>query len=213
MIIIEINYILVKPMNNYAELTDEQLQALRQNSEAEAQLVKRYNILVKRCARPFFLAGGDSEDLIQEGMTGLLSAIRNFDPDKGASFRTFAEICIRSRILSAIKSAARDKHAPLNDYVSLESLFSEKSHVKATYFLREMEEQVLAKESADQLSNDFIKYLSEFEAEILGLYLEGLSMREMALQVDKSTKSVDNAVQRIRKKLTKYLNSGVISNG
>lgn len=198
-------------MNKYSDLTDEQLQEMRDDSEAEAQLVRRYNILVKKCARPFFLAGGDSEDLIQEGMTGLLSAIRNYDPARGATFKTFAEICIKSRILTAIKSAARDKHAPLNDYVSLESLFSEKSKAKAAYFLREMEEQVLAKESADQLSNDFINYLSEFEAEILGLYLKGLSLSEMAIEVNKSVKSVDNAVQRIRKKLTKYLNSGAIS--
>lgn len=200
-------------MGNYLKLTDEQLlQAMRDDSEAEAQLVRRYNILVKKCARPFFLVGGDSEDLIQEGMMGLLSAIRNFDCDKTASFRTYAEICIKNRLLSAIKSATRYKHVPLNDYVSLESLFSETPNVKAAYMLRELEEQVLAKESADELSNDFINYLSKFEADVLGLYLEGLSYSEIASRTNKTSKSADNAVQRIRKKLTQYLSSGEISN-
>lgn len=186
---------------------------MRDDSMAEAYLVGRYNILVKRCARPLFLVGGDSEDLIQEGMMGLLSAIRNYDSGRETSFRTYAEICIKSRLLSAIKSATRDKHAPLNDYVSLEFLLSGKKQANTLSFSREIEEQVLAKESAEQLSSDFINYLSKFEAEVLGLYLKGLSYNEIALEVSRPEKAVDNAVQRIRKKLTKYLNPGEISNG
>lgn len=202
-------------MDEYIDFTDEQLQAMSQSgdSQAESMLVGRYNKLVKRCARPYFLAGGDSEDLIQEGMMGLLTAIRTYNPGKGATFRTYSEICVNSRLLTAIRSATRNKHAPLNNYVSLESLVSDNIHVKASIFLRDLEEELLAQESAYELSNDFIKYLSKFESEILGLYLEGNSYQEMALRINKSTKSVDNAVQRIRKKLTQYLNSGEISSG
>lgn len=202
-------------MNEYINFSDEQLQAMSQSgdSQAEAMLVSRYNKLVRRCARPYFLAGGDGEDLIQEGMMGLLTAIRTYNPEKGTTFRTYSEICVISRLLTAIKSATRGKHAPLNDYVSLESLLSNNTHAKASNSLRDLEEQVLAKESAYELSNHFIKYLSKFEAEILELYLEGNSYQEMASRVNKSTKSVDNAVQRIRKKLTQYLNSGEISSG
>jgi len=200
-------------MDEYIDFTDEQLQAMSQNgdSRAESMLAGRYNKLVKRCARSYFLAGGDGEDLIQEGMMGLLTAIRTYNPGKGATFRTYLEICVNSRLLTAIKSATRDKHAPLNNYVSLESLICNDLHAKASIFLRDLEEQVLAKESAYELSNDFIRYLSKFEAGILKLYLGGNSYQEIALRVNKSTKSVDNAVQRIRKKLTQYLDSGEIS--
>ena len=103
-------------------LTDEILclQAASGDRIAEETLVMRYNRLVRICARPYFLAGGDSEDLIQEGMVGLLNAIREYVPQKGTAFRTYAEICIRNRILSAIRAASRDKHTPLNHYVSFE---------------------------------------------------------------------------------------------
>lgn len=101
-------------------ISDETLHrlAISGNREAEEQLVERYSRLVRACARPYFLAGGDSEDLIQEGMLGLLSALREYSPDGGASFRTYAELCIRRRLYSAIKSAAGSRHAPLNNYVS-----------------------------------------------------------------------------------------------
>lgn len=200
-------------MRDYSSLSDEALQRLSkgEDSEAETYLVSRYTKLVRACARPLFLAGGDSEDLIQEGMIGLLSAIRSFEPDQDASFRTYAQICIRRRQLTAIKSALRDKHAPLNNYISLESLFMD--HSQSVYFLRDLEEEVLAKESADELSNKFIGYLSGFEAEILQLYLEGLSYEEMSVKVERPPKSVDNAVQRIRRKLSRYLKTGDISSG
>lgn len=194
-------------MIEYINYTDEQLQSmsLSGDSEAEAALVARYNKLVKRCARPLFLAGGDGEDLIQEGMMGLLKAIRSYNPQKGASFRTYASICINSKLLTAIKSATRDKHTPLNNYVSLESLLGSSAHGKTSIFLRDLEEQLFAKETAYDLSNNFTKYLSRLEAEILELYLEGNSYQDMAMKVNKSTKSVDNSVQRIRKKLAQYL--------
>ena len=112
---------------SYPQHSDEALcaQAAAGDRRAEESLVVRYNRLVRMCARPYFLAGGDSEDLIQEGMVGLLGAIREYDPGKAASFRTYAEICVKNRLFSAVKAAARDKHTPLNNSVSFETpLFS-----------------------------------------------------------------------------------------
>ena len=175
---------------------------------AEERLVAEYSRLVRMCARPYFLAGGDSEDLIQEGMIGLLSAIRRYDPAKGVPFRAYAEFCIRRRLYSAIKSAARYKHTPLNDYVSIESPQFDESNAASSYYLRDPEDLVIAREHFRELSRGFIEKLSGFESQIMGLYLDGLSYEEMAAKVDRSTKSVDNAVQRIRKKLTQFLNYG-----
>ena len=109
-------------MTDYLVITDEELQSMAVNGDACAQeeLIERYSRLVKICARPYFLAGGDSEDLIQEGMLGLLSAIRSYEPESGAAFRPFAEVCIRNRIRQAVRSASRKKHDPLNGGVSLE---------------------------------------------------------------------------------------------
>lgn len=202
-------------MNLYMVLTDEELQALaaQRNSGAEEALAERYARLVRACARPFFLHGGDSEDLIQEGMLGLLSAIREFDADKGASFKTYAEICIRNRIQSAIRSAARKKHAPLNDGVSLDDILSDESQsLGSQYFQRSPEEQVLARETEKEFVSAYSRRLSKLEAQVLNLYLEGLSYQEMAAALERDPKAVDNAVQRIRRKLAS-LPSGEFSKG
>lgn len=191
--------------------------AVSGNREAEEKLVEKYSCLVRACARPYFLAGGDSEDLIQEGMLGLIYALRDYSPEGGASFKTYAELCIRRRLYSAIKSAAGTKHAPLNDYVPLESpsldgKSSQKDSILHAYFRREPEDLLIDKERSDEILSDFAVHLSGLEAEILGLYLKGLSYREIALEIDKPLKSVDNAVQRVRRKLTQ-LNYGDISLG
>ena len=199
--------------NKYSALTDEQLQALStgHDSRAEEVLADRYIRLVRVCARPFFLHGGDSEDLIQEGMLGLLSAIREYDAEKGASFKTYAEICIRNRIQSAIRNAARKKHQPLNDGLSLDEVLSDESQSLGTqYFQRSPEEQVLARETEKEFITAYSNSLSKLEAQILSLFLRGLSYQEMAMETNKDIKAVDNAVQRIRKKLAK-LSSGVSS--
>ena len=187
-------------------LTDEELiaQARTGQKGAEEELAQRYIRLVRICSRPFFLSGGDSEDLIQEGMLGLLSAIREFDPQKGASFKTYAEICIRNRIQSAIRSASRKKHAPLNDGVSLDEVLSDETQSLGTqYFQRSPEEQVLARETENEFITAYSQRLSKFESQILSLYLDGLSYQEMAVITRRDVKAVDNAVQRIRKKLAK----------
>lgn len=181
---------------------------------AEGQLAERYTRLVKICARPFFLVGGDSEDLIQEGMLGLLSAIREFRPNNSASFKTYAEICVKRRIYSAIRTASRKKHEPLNEMVSLDEVLSDESASasQADAFRRIPEEQVLAQESADETIQAYSRCLSKFEAQILELYLSGLSYSEIAQGCGKTEKSVDNAIQRIRRKLARTQSFGEISN-
>lgn len=188
-------------------LPDNELIALSRNGNASAEelLAARYSKLVRICARPFFLAGGDSEDLIQEGMLGLLSAIRRFDPDMGVSFRTYAEQCIRNRIISAVESASRLKHTPLNNGVSFEYLLNkEPATLHSAYynsFSRRTEEQVLAREREEEILVDNSKQLSDFERDVLEMYLQGMSSKEIAGRMDRLEKSIDNAVQRIRKKL------------
>jgi len=125
------------------------------NSEAEETLVSEYAWLVRACARPYFLAGGDSEDLIQEGMLGLLSAIRTYNPDKGTKFTTYAEFCVRRRIYSAIKLASGNKHSPLNSYISLESSQFDESDTQSAYFLRVPEDRIIAREQAGEVENFF----------------------------------------------------------
>lgn len=180
---------------------------------AEEILVTRYNRLVRICARPFFLAGGDSEDLIQEGMFGLIKAIREFDIGRDTLFRTFAEVCIRRRILSAIAAASRDKHAPLNDSISFETpFFDSQSEFPTKEQARGNPEDLLIdqEEQRERLGN-LKDQLSGFEADILDYYLQGYSYHEIAHQVGRSPKSVDNAVQRIRRKIAQHSSSGVFS--
>ena len=185
---------------------------------AEEALVMRYNRLVRVCARPYFLAGGDSEDLIQEGMVGLLNAIREYDPGKGSSFRTYVETCIRNRILSAIRAAARDKHTPLNHYVSYETPLLDGN--TDSYPLsasrqpqQNPEDMLISREERRERLGTLKGQLSGFEAQILDLYLRGLSYVEIASEVDRSPKAVDNAVQRIRRKVAQHLSSGDFSQG
>ena len=163
----------------YLDLTDNSLQSLAVSGDREAEeaLCERYMRLVRMCARPLFLAGGSGEDLIQEGMIGLLSAIRQFDPDNGSSFHYFAEYC------SATPEVFR--HDP--------------------------EDLVLARESKEELYDAFSRCLSKMENRVLSCYLDGYSYRDIAARLGKDEKAVDNAVQRIRRKLARNLNPGEIS--
>ncbi|MBE6963073.1 MAG: sigma-70 family RNA polymerase sigma factor [Ruminococcaceae bacterium] len=197
-------------------LPDEELCILtgKGNRQAEEELVARYHRLVRTCARPFFLAGGDSEDLTQEGMVGLIHAVREYDADKAATFRTFAEICIRNRLYSALRAAARDKHKALNQSISLDTPdFDSNSYTSGTSSMaqRNPEDFLIDREHTAALLAGVRKQLSEFEAKILGYYLDGLTCREIAEMVGKTPKSVDNAVQRIRRKVAQQLLSGDVS--
>ena len=203
-------------MENYSKASDNDLQALAVagDRDAEEALASRYMYLVRACARPMFLAGGDSEDLIQEGTFGLVSAIRQFSPECDASFKTFAEHCIRMRLYSAIKSASRLKHFPLNDGVSFEQLSEDpRAPLSAVseIFRRSPEDLVLARESKEELYTTFSQCLSKFEKRVLDLYLDGLSYREIGERLNKEAKAVDNAVQRIRRKLARNTSLGDIS--
>ncbi len=206
-------------MEIYSNLSDNELLSMAESGDriAEDQLALRYTRLVKICSRPFFLVGGDGEDLIQEGMLGLLSAIREFDLSMNTSFKTYAEICVKRRIYSAIKSASRKKHEPLNDMVSFDDVLSDESNSSAVSYgeayRRTPEEQVLARESVGEIIQTYSRCLSKFEVEILNLYLSGLSYSEIAEICGKTDKSVDNAVQRIRRKLARNLYLSDISNG
>ncbi len=198
---------------NYKGMSDEQLVFFANNNDPDAaeHIVLKYNRLVRICSRPYFLVGGDNEDLIQEGMMGLLSAIRGFKPEQNVQFKTFAETCIRNRLISAVKSASSLKHNPLNDGISLEEVLSEDfqtEHSAPELHRRVPEEQVLARENKMEIISSYSRYLSKLEIKILTLYLDGLSYKEMAEDIGKSEKTIDNAVQRIRKKLARQPNFG-----
>ena len=186
-------------------LSDEELcrAAAQGNPQAEAELVARYGQLVRACARPLFLAGGDSEDLIQEGMLGLLTAIRSFDSAREASFHTFAAICIKSRLLTAIRAAQGEKHAPLNHSISFEPPLFDGPNAYLFSSVESPEDVIIGREELKERLDALKGQLSELEAQILPPYLSGLSCGEIAKRVGRSQKSVDNAIQRIRRKVAR----------
>ena len=201
------------PINSIQPPSDEELclRAAQGDSEAETELVCRYGQLVRACARPLFLAGGDSEDLIQEGMVGLLTAIRGFDPGRDAAFRTYAEICVRSRLYTAVRAAQGGKHAPLNQSVSFEPPLFDGTNAHLFSSVESPEDVIIGREELKERLRALKGQLSELEAQILPLYLKGLSCGEIARQVSRSKKSVDNAIQRIRRKMARQSSSGVSS--
>ena len=210
----------IKPLqqDEYNAFSDEKLCELTHGGDREAEeiLVSRYTRLVRQLARPYYLAGGDSDDLIQEGMIGLIYGMREYDSTRNASFRTFAETCIRNRLYSAVRAAARDKHSPLNQAIPLEIPFFDSRTTSSigVHVLSHVdpEEFIIGREDARDTLRGVRKQLSEFEAKILGYYLDGLTTKEMAEAVKKSPKSVDNAVQRVRRKIARHLTSGDLSN-
>ena len=184
---------------NYDDLTEDALCALAQQGDrfAEEALILRCIRLVRACCRPFFLLGGDQEDLMQEGMMGLVKAIQDFDVQRGTVFRTFAETCVRNRIVSAIRSAAGTHHIPLNDSVSIETPLLEKNSALETF---DPEEIYISKETVRERLKRLRERASGFESQVLELYLNGLSITEIAGCVHRPRKSVDNAIQRLRRK-------------
>ncbi len=173
------------------------------NGLASETLVKRYSRLVKTCARPYFLMGADAEDLLQEGMLGLMQAIRDYDETKGAPFSAYARICITRKVYSAVRSALAHKHDPLNHSISFdrplfEDLTEPRSPAGAT--VGDPESLVIGNEERKEMVSRLYKLLSKFEAKVLSLYLEGYSYEEMSRKLGKPVKSVDNAIQRIKRK-------------
>jgi len=186
-------------------------QAQQGNDLAIEYLIKKYKNFVKAKASSYFLVGGDREDIIQEGMLGLYKAIRDYEVEKLASFRGFAELCITRQIITAIKTATRQKHQPLNSYVSLNKpIFSEHSNrtlldVLEGSELANPEELVVTHESYEVLEKNIRQMLSRLELAVLKEYLMGKSYQEIAGALDRHVKSIDNALQRVKKKLTKFL--------
>lgn len=194
----------------YEELADEQVVELSAEGDkmATEYILAKYKNLVRSRAKLYFLAGADREDLVQEGMIGLFKAIRDFDATKQASFRGFAEMCIKRQIITAVKTAARQKHMPLNSYVSLSKpVYEDESERTLVDMLVEREavdpeEMFLRREKAEAFEAEIARKLSSLEQSVLSLYLGGMNYQEIAVELDRSPKSIDNALQRIKRKLT-----------
>lgn len=194
-------------MTDYAALSEERLIKLVQHGDNEAgnELSLRYRPLIKKCTRPYFLVGGDEEDLIQEGMMGLVTSMQTYSPDRQCTFKSYAELCIKRRILSAIKAANRFKHMPLNYRLSLDEIYSDDEEPNAIIadarYTLTPEQQIIREEEIQSLRTLSKSLLSSLENKVLELYLEGLSYEEIAKGIGKPVKSVDSALQRIKKKL------------
>ena len=193
-------------------ISDEKLAAMAQNhnSGAEEFLIGKYKGLVRLKSRSYFLIGADREDVMQEGMIGLFKAIRDFDASKTASFMTFADMCITRQIISAIKSATSKKHIPLNSYVSLSKPDDDSMHfhvgiVSDSKTCASPEEILISQESKNMMEINLAEKLSSLEFQVLSLYLQGLTYQEIAQIIDRGEKSVDNAIQRIRKKVEEII--------
>jgi len=179
---------------------------------AQEYLISKYQNFVKAKAKSYFLIGADKEDIYQEGMIGLYKAIRDFKPDKLASFKAFAELCVTRQIITAIKTATRQKHIPLNTYVSLNKpIYDEESDRTLLDILSEVkvtdpEELMISREELTYIENEIGEVLSELEMEVLSSYLDGKSYQEIACDLNRHAKSIDNALQRVKRKLEKSLN-------
>ena len=204
-------------MGNYSEFDeklDEEvvLEAKNGNVRAQEYLISKYENFVKSKAKSYFLIGADKEDIYQEGMIGLYKAIRDFKPDKLTSFKAFAELCVTRQIITAIKTATRQKHIPLNTYVSLNKpIYEEESDrtlldVLSGFRITDPEELVISQEQMEHIEGEISKVLSDLELEVLTSYLDGKSYQEIACDLDRHAKSIDNALQRVKRKLEKCLN-------
>ncbi len=185
-------------------MTDEKLAALAQqgDSEAELQLFNKYRSLINKFSRGYFLMGGDVEDLIQEGMIGLYKAIKNFSPEKDASFFTFAALCIRRQIQSAVRNASTKKNSVLTSAVPIMDEDNDDFGVFTISDGLSPDKLLIASETQNQISAELQKLLSPLEFEVLKHYLAGLSYSEIAGKTQQSKKSIDNALSRIKKKLS-----------
>ena len=199
--------------SRYQQMNDEQVVEMchQGDSEAEEYLLNKYKNFVRAKARSYFLIGADHEDIVQEGMIGLYKAIRDFKPEKLSSFRAFAELCITRQIITAIKTATRQKHIPLNSYVSLNKpLYDEESDRTLLDVIMEgrisdPEELIINRENLGNIHNKISEVLSGLEQEVLQAYLDGKSYQEIADALGRHVKSIDNALQRVKRKLEKYL--------
>lgn len=198
---------------DFKDKLDEEIVVKAKNGDNRAQeyLISKYENFVKSKAKAYFLIGADKEDIYQEGMIGLYKAIRDFNPEKSTSFKGFAEICVVRQIITAIKTATRQKHIPLNTYVSLNKpIYEEESErtlldVLVGLKISDPEELMISKEQMDYIEEKISKVLSDLELEVLTSYLDGKSYQEIASNLERHSKSIDNALQRVKRKLEKCL--------
>ncbi|MEB2300588.1 RNA polymerase sporulation sigma factor SigH [Lysinibacillus xylanilyticus] len=204
---------IVHVTQDFERFNDEELIEMvhQGNTDALDYLITKYRLLVRAKARSYFLIGADKEDIVQEGMIGLYKAIRDFKGDKLASFRAFAELCITRQIITAIKTATRQKHIPLNSYVSLDKpIFDEESDrtlmdVLTGAIMDDPEELMIHREEYGYLEEKMGEILSELELQVLALYLDGQSYHEISAKLNRHVKSIDNALQRVKRKLERHL--------
>ncbi len=198
---------------NLAQMPDEEVVELVRNGDPEAldYLIHKYKNFVRAKARSYFLIGADREDIVQEGMIGLYKSIRDFNEDKLTSFKAFAELCITRQIITAIKTATRQKHIPLNSYVSLDKpIYDEESDrtlldVLCGTKVTDPEELMINQEEFHDIEIQIGEILSDLERKVLMLYLDGRSYQEIAVDLNRHVKSIDNALQRVKRKLERYL--------
>jgi len=202
------------PQKVQRELEDLQLVIKARNGDSVAMdaLIRRYTGFVRLKASSYFLAGGDNDDLLQEGLIGLYKAVRDFRTDKETSFRSFAELCVTRQIITAIKTATRQKHGPLNNYVSFSRPVGSDDDgervlgdVIPTVAISDPADLVISAERIRALQAHFDEVLSDLETEVLRLYVEGKSYQEIAERLQRHVKSIDNALQRIKRKLEGHL--------
>ena len=197
----------------FSDMLDEEVIILAKQGELKAQeyLISKYENFVKAKAKSYFLIGADREDIYQEGMIGLFKAIRDFKADKLSSFKAFAELCVTRQIITAIKTATRQKHIPLNTYVSLNKpIYDEESDRTLLDILSESkvsdpEELIINREELKNMHSEIGGVLSNLEMEVLMSYLDGKSYQEIACDLDRHAKSIDNALQRVKRKLEKCI--------
>jgi RNA polymerase sporulation-specific sigma factor len=203
----------LKVFLDFKDKSDEEIveQAKNGNNRAQEYLISKYENFVKAKAKSYFLIGADKEDIYQEGLIGLYKAIRDFNSEKLTSFKAFAEICVIRQIITAIKTATRQKHIPLNTYVSLNKpIYEEESErtlldVLAGIKITDPEELMISKEQIDYIEEKISEVLSGLELEVLTSYLDGKSYQEIASDLERHSKSIDNALQRVKRKLEKCL--------
>ena len=191
--------------------------AQNRNDEAMTYLMEKYKGLVRQKVRTLFLIGGDKDDLVQEGMIGLYKAICDYSPEKEASFRTFADLCISRQVYTAIKTSNRMKNQPLNSYISIySSAYSDENALADGDFIIDQEirasqlnpeEIIIDRENVSRIEKNLFAYLSKMETKVLELYLDGMTYQEITSYMAKSPKSIDNALQRIKSKLQKQIDS------
>ena len=197
--------------NSQQDEYDIVLKASKGDKIALEYIIKKYKNFVKAKAKSYFLIGADKEDIIQEGMIGLYKAVRDFDASKTNSFKGFADICITRQIITAIKTATRQKHIPLNSYISLNKpVYDEESErtlldILSSMKISDPEALIIGKEEKARIEDAIARVLSHLEMEVVQSYLDGKSYQEIACDLDRHAKSIDNALQRVKRKLEKCL--------